>query len=101
MIIEACAGQAYDHSLDEYNANNGNFLAKLIEEEGVIVKSFSDDVYDAFGEASEEVFEETCGKNTLVAEVRGNFVAARANVGGWMNLSEPPYYAQRNRILGL
>ncbi len=101
MIIEACAGQAYDHFLGEYNANNGNFLAKLIEEEGVIVKSFSDDVYDAFGEASEEVFEETRGKNALVAEVHDSFVAARANVGGWMNLSEAPYYAQHNRILGL
>ena len=51
MIIEACAGQADDHFLGKFNADNGNFLAKLIEEERVIVRSFSDDVYYAFGEA--------------------------------------------------
>ncbi|MEC8851546.1 MAG: ABC transporter substrate-binding protein, partial [Pseudomonadota bacterium] len=101
MIIEACASQANDLSYSEYNANNGKYLAKLIDEHGVVVKEFNDDVYDAFGEASAEVFEETKAHSALAAEVHESFANARADVGGWMKLSESAYYAQRNRVLGL
>ncbi|MDP7381248.1 MAG: TRAP transporter substrate-binding protein [Pseudomonadota bacterium] len=101
MIIEACASQANDLSYSEYNANNGKYLAKLINEHGVVVKEFNDDVYDAFGEASAEVFEETKAHSALAAEVHESFAKARADVGGWMKLSESAYYAQRNRVLGL
>jgi TRAP-type mannitol/chloroaromatic compound transport system substrate-binding protein len=101
MIIEACASQANDLSYSEYNANNGKYLAKLVNEHGVIVKEFGDEVYDAFGDASAEVFEETRAHSALAAEVHDSFAAARAEVGGWMKLSESAYYAQRNRVLGL
>jgi TRAP-type mannitol/chloroaromatic compound transport system substrate-binding protein len=73
----------------------------LVNEHGVVVKEFGDEVYDAFGDASAEVFEETRAHSALAAEVHDSFAAARAEVGGWMKLSESAYYAQRNRVLGL
>ena len=42
----------------EYNANNGAALARLVNDQGVELREFSDDVYDAFGSASAEVFQE-------------------------------------------
>ena len=101
MIIEACGAQANDLAMSEYNANNGAFLQKLVNEHGVVVKEFNDDVYDAFGKGAEEVFAETVAHSDLARRVHESFVAARTAVGGWMKLSEGGYYAQRNRVLGL
>ena len=101
LIIEAAAGQENDYLMAEYNANNGSYLTKMIEENGVELRQFSDEIYDSFGEAAEEVFEETRGHSDLVARVHDSFVAARKDVGGWKNLSEATYYSQRNRVLGV
>ncbi|MEK9723387.1 MAG: TRAP transporter substrate-binding protein [Rhodospirillaceae bacterium] len=101
MIIEACASQANDLAMSEYNANNGTYLKKLVEEHGVVTKEFNDDVYDAFGRGSAEVYEEVKAHSPLAAEIHNSFAKARADVGAWMKLSEGGYYAQRNRVLGL
>ena len=101
LMIQACAGQETDMLMAEYNANNGRFLSRLINEHGVELREFNDDVYDAFGDASNEVFEEARAHSELANRIHESFVAARADVGAWMNLSEGAYYAQRNRVLGL
>ncbi len=100
-IIKAACGEEHVISMSEYNANNGTFLAKLIKEHGVQLREFSDDIYDSFGEAANAVFEETKSHSDLAARVHDSFAAARADVGGWMKLSEGAYYQQRNRVLGL
>lgn len=101
LIIEAACGQENDYLMAEYNANNGTYLTKLIKEHGVDVREFSDEIYDSFGEASEEVFEETRQHSDLVARVHDSFVNARTQVGGWANHAEAGYYRQRNRVLGV
>lgn len=101
IIITACCHQANDRLMAEYNANNGKFLTKLIDEHGVKLREFSDEIYDAFGEASAEVFEEVKGHSDLAKRIHGSFETARAEVGAWKNLSEASYYRQRNRVLGL
>jgi len=101
MIIEACAHQANYLAMAEYNANNGRYLSRLINEHGVEVKEFNDDVYDAFGDGAEQVYEEARAHSDLANRIHESFAAARADVGGWMKLSEGAYYAQRNRVLGL
>ncbi len=100
-IIKAACAEEHVFSMSEYNANNGTFLAKLIKEHGVELREFSDDIYDSFGEASAAVFEETKSHSDLAARVHDSFAAARADVGGWMKLSEGAYYSQRNRVLGI
>ena len=101
MIIEACAHQANYLAMAEYNANNGTYLRRLIDEHGVVAKEFNDDVYDAFGDAAAEVYEGTRAHSDLANRIYESFAAARADVGGWMKLSEGAYYKQRNRVLGL
>jgi TRAP-type mannitol/chloroaromatic compound transport system substrate-binding protein len=101
LIIEAAAGQEIDYMMAEYNANNGTYLRKLRKEHGVKLRQFSDEIYDSFGEAAEAVFEETRKHSDLANRIHQSFVAARADVGGWKNLSEASYYAQRNRVLGV
>ncbi|MCR9071569.1 MAG: TRAP transporter substrate-binding protein [Alphaproteobacteria bacterium] len=101
LLIQACAYEEAQVMMAEYNANNGRFLSRLINEHGVELKEFNDDVYDAFGEASAEVYEEARAHSDLANRIHESFAAARADVGAWMKLSEGAYYAQRNRVLGL
>jgi len=100
-IITAVAGEQHNLNMAEYNANNGQFLTKLIKEQGVKVREFNDDIYDAFGVAAEEVFKDARAHSDLANRIHESMAKARADVGGWMNLSEGPYYAQRNRVLGI
>jgi TRAP-type mannitol/chloroaromatic compound transport system substrate-binding protein len=101
LIIRACTGQENHQMMAEFNANNGTYLRKLIDEHGVELRAFNDDVYDAFGRASAEVYEEARSHSPLANRIHESFAKARADVGGWMKLSEGAYYAQRNRVLGL
>jgi TRAP-type mannitol/chloroaromatic compound transport system substrate-binding protein len=100
-ILEAIAGQENDKMMGEFNANNGTYLAKLINEHGVVLKEFNDDVYDAFGRGSEEVYEEVKAHSPLAAKIYESFAKARKDVGAWANIADAPYVRQRNRVLGI
>ena len=45
-IIRAAAGQENVLMISEYNANNGAYLEKLVTEQGVKLRRFSDDIYE-------------------------------------------------------
>ena len=101
MTIEAAASMENDVMMAEFNAKNGESLAKLVNEQGVKLREFNDDVYDAFGEAAAAVFEETSKHSKLAARIHESFVNARKEVGSWMKISDQAYLNQRNRVLGL
>ena len=56
LTIEAAASWENDTMMAEYNMKSGSALTKLVTEQGVKLRQFNDDVYDAFAEAAEEVF---------------------------------------------
>jgi len=85
----------------ETNANNGTYLTRLINDHGVELRRFNDDVYDAFGRAAQEVFEEARAHGDLTNRIYESFAAARADVGRWMLLADAGYLQQRNRVLGI
>ena len=88
-------------AMAENNANNSTYLKKLINEHGVQLREFNDDVYDSFGDAAAEVMEETRAHSDLANKVYESFAKARSEVGGWMKLSDVGYSLKRNRVLGL
>ncbi|MDH3790137.1 MAG: TRAP transporter substrate-binding protein [Rhodospirillales bacterium] len=101
LTIEAACQMECEIAMSENNANNATYLKKLIDEHGVKLREFNDDVYDSFGEAAEQVMEETRAHSALAKKVHGSFADARKNVGGWMKLSDVSYSLKRNRVLGL
>ena len=101
LMIEAAASMENDVMMAEYNAKNGAALSRLLNEQGVVLKEFNDDVYDSFGEASEEVYAEVQQHSDLASRIHASFVKTRADVGGWMNLGDAAFSRQRNRVLGL
>ena len=101
VMVRAAAEQENSVMLAEFNANNGAYLAKLINEQGVKLRRFSDDIYDSFGEAAEEVFDEVRSHSKLAERIHHSFLRARSEVGGWAKIADVEYILQRNRVLGL
>lgn len=100
-IIAAAAEVENSIMMSEYNAKNGASLAKLISDQGVKLKNFSDDIYDSFGDAAAEVFDEVEQYSALAKKVHQSFLKSRNEVGAWAKISDQAYVAQRNRVLGL
>ena len=100
-MVKAAAASENDMMMAEYNANNGAALGRLINDHGVQVREFNDDIYDAFGEAAEEVFAGVIEHSPLAKETHESFVKARADIGAWAKLSDQAYVRQRNRVLGV
>ena len=101
MLISAAAHNANDLIMSEFNAKNGAALDRLVNNQGVILKRFTEDIFDAFGDAAEEVFDEKRQHSDLANRIHESFVESRKNVGSWMNISDQEYLRQRNRVLGV
>jgi TRAP-type mannitol/chloroaromatic compound transport system substrate-binding protein len=100
VITTACA-EENGYQYMETMANNGEYMTKLIEEQGVQVRNFNDDVWDSFGEAAEEVFEETRDHSALAAEINDAYQSSLRAIGGMNAAFEIGFVNQRNRILGI
>ncbi len=100
-VITACCYEEHAAQPEEAAANNGEYLQRLVNDHGVETRQFNDDVWDAFGEAAEEVFEETRDHSPLAAEINDHFQDALREIAGWRAAAEVDFSNQRNRILGL
>jgi TRAP-type mannitol/chloroaromatic compound transport system substrate-binding protein len=100
-IITAACLEEHANSYEEAQALNGEYLQKLVEEQGVEVRNFNDDVWDAFGEAAAEVFEETRDHSDMARKIDDAFQANLAEIGKGMALFENTFVRQRNRVRGL
>ncbi|MFD1697003.1 TRAP transporter substrate-binding protein [Roseibium aestuarii] len=100
QLIQVACAEENAKSMAETNAKNPEYLEKLLNEHGVELREFSDEIYDSFGEASEEVFEEVRDHSPLAAEIHDSFAKARKSIGGWMSIADVAYINQRNRVLG-
>ncbi|MEJ8473136.1 TRAP transporter substrate-binding protein [Roseibium algae] len=100
-IIKAACAEENAATMAETNANNGVYLQKLITEHGVELREFSDEVYDAFGEAAAEVLEEAMDHSPLSKKIFQSVVDARQDIGSWMAISDIAYSNKRNRVLGI
>ena len=100
-VITAAAMEENAAQYEETVALNGVYLQKLIDEHGVEVKSFNDDVWDAFGEASEEVTDEVRDHSELAARVNDSYMDFIESAGSMMAQFEIAFVNQRNRVRGL
>jgi TRAP-type mannitol/chloroaromatic compound transport system substrate-binding protein len=101
LIVEGAATAENDIMMSEYNMKSGDALNRLINEQGVKLRQFNDDVYDAFAEATEDVFADVRKHSPLTARIDASFQAARKSLGAWSKISDQAFLAQRNRVLGL
>ncbi|MDA7982239.1 MAG: TRAP transporter substrate-binding protein [Alphaproteobacteria bacterium] len=95
-LFEACARAENNTMLAEFNAKNGAALTRLIEDQGVELREFSDAIYDAFATAADEVFEETRQHSPLANRIHESFLASRNEVSRYIELNDVNYIQKRN-----
>ena len=100
-LLTAACMEEHAAQYEETQANNGAFLKKMIDEHGVVLKQFSDEIYDSFGEAAAAVFEETRDHSPLAKKINDQFQASLREIGGWQKIAEVAFSVQRNRVLGI
>jgi len=97
-MIEVAAGEANVWNLSQYLNNNGAALQRLAAG-GVKVLEFPDSVWDAFGAASQQVYDEFMG-DEIFAEIFADYQQSMRDSSGWLTESIGAYRAQRDRVLG-
>ena len=101
MVIETACMEENAAQPEEAVSNNGEFLSKMINDNGVELREFSDDVYDAFGEAAAEVFEETRDHSKLATKIDDSFQSSLREMGAYLKIAEVGFSNQRNRVLDI
>jgi TRAP-type mannitol/chloroaromatic compound transport system substrate-binding protein len=100
-VITTCAMEEHAAQYEEAQARNGEYLAKLVNDHGVQLKELSEDVYEAFGEATAAVYDETRQHSALANKVTDAFMKSMREVGGWQKIAEVAFSTQRNRVLDI
>jgi len=100
-VITAACYEEHAAQPEEASANNGEYLARLINENGVELRSFNDDIWDAFGEAAAEVFEETRDHSDLATKIDDAFQSSLREIASFRKNAEISFANQRNRVLDL
>jgi TRAP-type mannitol/chloroaromatic compound transport system substrate-binding protein len=95
-VVEIACEATHANNLGMSLAENGAALARLVSE-GVQVRQFPNDVWDAFGRASAEVREENMG-DPIYAEVAESYFSAMDETSAWWEIGDGEYIRQRNRV---
>lgn len=99
-IVRGACHAANNQSLAEFNHQNGHALRTLTEDHGVQLRSFSDDIWLEVGRICEQVVADSANADAISRRVYDSYLQSRRLVRDWANVSEAPYYRQRDRILG-
>ena len=99
-IVKAAAHAANNLSIAEFTHQNAIALQNLIEEHGVQLRTFSDDIWREVGRVSEEVVAEAANADALSRRVYNSYVQSRRRSREWANVSETPYLQKTRTCAG-
>jgi TRAP-type mannitol/chloroaromatic compound transport system substrate-binding protein len=98
-LIEAAAQAEVTRSLAQYNAENVKALKRLRADERIKILRFSDELIRVFGRLSTEVLADVAAKDPLTRKVYDSYIAFRAGIMDWGELSETGYRDTRRLAL--
>ncbi len=78
----------------EFDAKNGEYLQKIVNETDVSVKQFPTEVIKRLKELTKEALTELAERDPDSRKVYEAFTEFRTSVASWMNISERAYYEQ-------
>jgi TRAP-type mannitol/chloroaromatic compound transport system substrate-binding protein len=99
-LIEAAAQAEVTRSLAEFNAENVKAFKLLRAESRIKLLRFSDELIKVYGKLSKEVLADIAAKDPLTRKVYDSFMAFRAGIMDWGELSETGYRDTRRLALG-
>jgi len=97
--IEIAAGHANVWNLSQYISQNGAALDRL-SSGGVKLMEFPDSVWNAFGDASQQVYAEFTSDD-MFKEIFDSYMQSMQNTTGWISKSSAAYREQRDRVMSM
>ncbi|GAB4423102.1 MAG: TRAP transporter substrate-binding protein DctP [Anaerolineae bacterium] len=91
-IVRQAAYAQNTWMLAQFDAVNGSYLAKLVNEEGAELRPFPDDVLDTLHGYAEEVLADVAAGDAMSKKVYESFSKFQREVAGWSNVSEKAFY---------
>jgi TRAP-type mannitol/chloroaromatic compound transport system substrate-binding protein len=82
-MVELACGEQIHYNYAETEANNPNAMNKMVEENGVTVRRWTDQELAAFEEAWLQVLEEQSAADPTFKKVADSYLAFRENYKGW------------------
>jgi TRAP-type mannitol/chloroaromatic compound transport system substrate-binding protein len=86
IIEHACLAET-EYTLAEFDANNGDALNTLMNEHGVKLHRFSDDILQALGEASGDVVADAAQESELTKRIYQSYMAFRDKMIAWTDIA--------------
>lgn len=93
--VAVCCGRANQDMLAEYTARNPKALDTLINEHGVDLRPFPDEVLKRLGELSREVVADVADKNAETREVYDSYMSFLKAAREYHDVSERAYFKAR------
>ncbi len=87
QIVEAACAAENIYSLGASEWANAARLKVLVEEKGVLIRTYPQDILGAAKLATGETLEALAGRDALTAEVVASFIAARNHLKDWSAIS--------------
>lgn len=94
-VITAANAAVNQMVLSEFVARNNSSLKTLIEDHGVVLKKFPDEVLSGLGKLSGQVLADLSSQDPLSRKVMGSIVSFRKGAMAWTALSETAVTAAR------
>ncbi|MCB0191081.1 MAG: TRAP transporter substrate-binding protein DctP [Anaerolineae bacterium] len=92
MIVRNAAVAQNNWMLSQFEGQNNAALKRLVNEEGVDLRPFPDDVMVGLRAAAEEVLQEVADGDPMSAKVYESFRAFQEESAQWGTISEKAYY---------
>ena len=101
QVVALACESLYNPVWTEYTTKHAMALKKMVDEEGVQVKMFPEDVITAMGTAAAEVITELReDDDELVRRITESFVSYRDLVGGYMSYADNGQMNARAAVMG-
>ena len=94
-MVAIAARAVNQDMLDEYTARNNSALVELVEEQGVQLRRFPDDVLSQLKKISWDLYEEKAEQDPVFAKVLKSYKAFYDNARAYHKYSEEAYYQYR------
>lgn len=91
-IIRVTATAQNTWMLSQFEARNHAALQKLVNEDGVKLRAYPEDVLVALKKIAREVIDGFCAEDPKSAKVYDSFRKFQESVAAWSRLSEQPFY---------
>lgn len=97
-IVEAATRAINQDMLDEYTARNADALTELVEQHGVQLRAFPDDVMAAIARESAAVKEDLASSDPFARRVYDSMSAFQTKAGAYGRISEQSYMNARDSV---